>query len=584
MRILKHTPYALVTLLALSGCKKDKLSCGNGTSEEDGVCVIDEVPDGMGGSGSEDPDLAGVPNDRLSDARIVLAEFQGARAAAPASSTSAVVVWDLTSIADIEFNIYVSTSDDNFSFGSPQFTAPAGATSALLTSLEKNTEHFIVVRAVIAGVELPGPDEPVPVTTADDDQPPNFLGALSAETAPGAGVELAWDPIENDQTPAEVMTYLVYVGTEAGEVSLNSPYAISAPGATEMVVTMPLPETEYFFIVRARDAAGNVDDNEIEVSASSGTDDNAPRFSGCDNVAVRNASSFDVFWTPASDDIAAPDQISYNLYASTEPDGHNFAQPNDTIVGGSSGAVTGLAPDTRYYIVCRAMDPSGNEEENTRTQFDTTKDDDVPPVFGGIVAVENLSAETLDLTWNAASDNQSLPEDLVYRVYLSDSEDGHDFEVDEPWAESQPGATSVAVQDLESKTEYFIVVIAVDEAGNQSEPEPAVAVTTLVSLRNDIEIPIFATRCVTGCHGGATPEAGQNLGIGISYNSIVGVPATTYPSQDRIEPFSPETSHLYLRITTPPDGLTKMPATTDIVTADEIATIETWILQGALNN
>src|SRR5690606_36488208 len=100
------------------------------------------------------------------------------------------------------------------------------------------------------------------------------------------------------------------------------------------------PDTEFFFIVRARDAAGNTDDNEIEVSAVSGPDVVAPTFSGCSAATVRNASSFDVFWTPAVDDIVGAEEISYNLYASTEPNGHNFSEPNDTVVGGDRGILT----------------------------------------------------------------------------------------------------------------------------------------------------------------------------------------------------------------------------------------------------
>src|SRR5690606_12613374 len=115
-------------------------------------------------------------------------------------------------IVDVEYNIYVSESEDEFTFGKPQFTAPEGAFSALLTSLEEDTEYFIVVRAVLLGVELPGPDEPVSVIPADDDTEPEFAGVESAVSAPGAGVTLSWSPVEEDETPAGAMTYLVYVG------------------------------------------------------------------------------------------------------------------------------------------------------------------------------------------------------------------------------------------------------------------------------------------------------------------------------------------------------------------------------------
>src|SRR5690606_31833439 len=161
----------------------------------------------------------------------------------------------------------------------------------------------------------------------------------------------------------------------------------------------------------------------------------------------------------------------------------------------------------------------------------------------------------------------------------SDTVDGHDFENDEPAAQSPAGAMGITVQNLTSRTDYFIVVVAVDDSTNLSEPVAATPVTTLVSLRKDIEIPIFETYCTAGCHSGEFPYAEQNLSEGVSYNFIVNVPATTW-DLDRVEPGDPANSHLYQRITTPPGGLDKMPLSSAVLTAAEIETIEQWILQG----
>lgn len=606
---------SLVGAALLGGCgKKDELTCGSGTRESDGECVAKPGPSlgGMGGEmgGEEtggsstggsstggsstggsgpigDPTFADIPPERRGDAALTVEEFEGAIAAGSVSRTSAVVVWEPTSVFDVSYNIYVSENDDNFSFGTPQFVAPPGSNSFLLTGLSAGEEHFIVIRPVLEGVELPVDDVVVSVTLKRDDEAPSFIGATDATSADGAAITLSWDAASDDVSPDEVLTYFVYMAESGVEIDFRTAFYISQPGQTEVTIRLPRPDTEYDFIVRARDAAGHFDDNEVLVSGVSGPDVSAPVFSGCATAEARNASTVDLTWLPAIDDIAGADELVYNLYASTEPDGHNFSQPSASFIGGSQGFVSGLAADQTYYFVCRAADPSSNGETNERVQFATTKDDDQPPLFGGIVSVENVGADAFELTWIAATDNQSLPEEITYKVYLSDTVDGHDFENDTPIVEAV-GQTAVAVQDINSRTTYFVVVLALDDSGNVSAPAAATAVTTLVSLRADIELPIFQNKCATtGCHSGDTPVSGMNLSPGFSFSNIVGVAPTTPLGQgsgfNRVEPFFPGQSHLVERINSAVDGV-RMPLSGDSLSPDEIATIESWISEGALNN
>ncbi len=606
---LAFSSVLLGTLLA--ACGKDKLTCGSGTEESDGECVASPTDSsggmggdtgdntggsrtggsGMGGDPSvdpiDDPLFADISPARRGDAALAVEEFEGALAAGAASLTSAVVVWNPTSVFDVTYNIYVSERDDNFSFGTPQFQAPPGADSFLLTGLSEGEEIFIVIRPVLEGVELPVEDVIVSVVLEDDDDAPSFVGVEDAESADGASVRLSWDAGSDDVSPDEVLTYYVYVAEAGEEMDYRTAYQVSRPGATEITVRLPRPDTEYDFVVRVRDAAGHFDDNENPVSGTSGPDIASPVFSGCSTAVARNASTVDLTWLPAIDDIASSDEMVYNLYASTVEDGHNFSQPSATFIGGTTGFVSGLEADETYYFICRAEDPSGNTEANERLQQATTKADDQPPVFGGIASVENVGADAFELTWVAATDNQSLVEDITYKVYLSDTVDGHDFEGDTPVAQVV-GQTAVEVQDVDSRTDYYVVVLAEDESGNLSVPASVTLVTTLVSLRTDIEIPIFANKCATtGCHSGDTPVSGMNLSPGFAFLNIVGVAPTTPLGQssgfNRVEPFLPAESHLVERINSTEDGV-RMPLSGDSLSPAEIATIEQWITEGALNN
>jgi len=105
-----------------------------------------------------------------------------------------------------------------------------------------------------------------------DRNPPTFGGLESAITCVpgpvGAGkttsYRLEWDPATDDVTPSTKIAYDVYQATKAGGEEFSSPTYIVRHGATSFM-TPPLPtDTTFYFVVRARDRAGNRDSNEIE--------------------------------------------------------------------------------------------------------------------------------------------------------------------------------------------------------------------------------------------------------------------------------------------------------------------------------
>jgi|GEM_PF-2233747 len=610
---LFNSKISLVALLSMgvvgTACSK-KITCGEGTSLDGKECVAEEDgAGGAGGQGSSTVRSTGEVTERAVDIETVSIEFEGAITAAPSSNTSAVVIWGEVSVPDTTFNIYVARSEDGFSFSNPQFTAPAGAISFEVTGLEKGLPHFIIVRAVIDGTEIENA-KTVSVTPENDGEAPSFAGIKSTSSTDGARVTLTWDAADDNLTPSEAITYLVYMDFEAGlgneEKKLVTPFAFSKPGATSIEVTgLPEAATEYYFVVRALDAAGNLDDNTIEMSGTSGPDVKAPLFAGCEIATAKSASSLDVFWNEATDDVASADQLVYNLYAATTPDGHNFSDPDATVIGGTSGVVGDLLKDQKYYVVCRAADPSDNTEENLRTASATTKDDDERPVFAGIASIENLSSHSVDLVWNTASDNQTNEPDLVYKIFIATKSGEQDFE-GAPSAISLPGASAVSVTDIDelnvlaSDTEYFMVAVAEDLAGNQSVPAAETKITTLVSLRTDISIPIFQ-KCTTGCHTGPgdEPVAGLRLDVGFEYAALVGidrsttayvpnsgVPGTGFgTASKRVTPGDPNASHLIERLNA--SGFYEgflMPANDVLLSQEEKDIIARWVTQGAFNN
>jgi hypothetical protein len=112
----------------------------------------------------------------------------------------------------------------------------------------------------------------VRITAPGDRTPPTFTGLKSATTCiPGpiglgrtAPYHLVWDPAADDVSPASAIVYDVYQATRSGEEDFSAATYTSALGAGTFT-TPPLSSTEtYFFVVRARDEAGNRDSNTVE--------------------------------------------------------------------------------------------------------------------------------------------------------------------------------------------------------------------------------------------------------------------------------------------------------------------------------
>jgi fibronectin type 3 domain-containing protein len=97
---------------------------------------------------------------------------------------------------------------------------------------------------------------------------PAFDGAAQVTVVDDFTLNVAWAPATDDVSKPEQLTYAVYSGLAADAIDLTTPLATSAPGASAHDVSGLAAGTTYFFIVRARDAAGNEDANEVVVSGT----------------------------------------------------------------------------------------------------------------------------------------------------------------------------------------------------------------------------------------------------------------------------------------------------------------------------
>jgi hypothetical protein len=104
-----------------------------------------------------------------------------------------------------------------------------------------------------------------------DRTPPTFTGLKSATTCiPGpidgqtASYQLSWDPATDDVTPSRQITYVIYQATKSGGEDFSSPTYTVRHGATSFTTSRLPANQQFYYLVRARDRAGNEDSNLVE--------------------------------------------------------------------------------------------------------------------------------------------------------------------------------------------------------------------------------------------------------------------------------------------------------------------------------
>jgi hypothetical protein len=111
-----------------------------------------------------------------------------------------------------------------------------------------------------------------PALAKRDTTPPTFAGLKSATTCiPGpigggrtTSYHLSWDPARDNRTPPGQIVYDVYQATTAGGEDFSAPTYTTAPGATSFDTPQLPTDQTFYFVVRARDRAGNSDSNMVE--------------------------------------------------------------------------------------------------------------------------------------------------------------------------------------------------------------------------------------------------------------------------------------------------------------------------------
>lgn len=106
---------------------------------------------------------------------------------------------------------------------------------------------------------------------------------------------------------------------------------------------------------------------------------------------------------------------------------------------------------------------------------------------------------------------------------------------------------------------------------------------TRVTFEANIE-PVLDAQCATsGCHSGVSPAQGLDLSNGKAYDAIFRKPSSQDADHLLVEPFDPEASHLFGKITGTETGA-RMPLGGAPLSDEVVGAFRQWILEGAAEN
>lgn len=316
----------------------------------------------------------------------------------------------------------------------------------------------------------------------------------------------------------------------------------------------------------------------------------APRFEGVQGFTPLS-QAVRLNWQPATDDVTQEDDIDYLVYVADESGGQDFGADAEVeaTAGTLEATVAGLQPGGQYFFVVRARDAAGNIDTNTKEIVASPLAiiDNIAPTFAGATTANVLGGTAIELSWTAATDDVSNAADIKYNVYVAETSGGQNFTA--PTQSTSVGQTQATVRGLRAGVEYFFVVRAEDEGGNEDTNTTEVRATTDggIFFPEDIQ-PILTQKCTNAaCHDGADPQEGMDLTEGNSHENLVGVVANQcelVDNRERVDPNNPENSYLLdkiLGVDLCGDTVLRMPANGDPLSQNEIDAISKWIEDGA---
>jgi hypothetical protein len=295
----------------------------------------------------------------------------------------------------------------------------------------------------------------------DDETPPVLSDAVVTNiTTTSVAVEFATDE-DTDATVYFSTTTPVDTETADSEGS-------AAAGMSHSIeLTGLAPETTYHVVIEATDAAGNATLSSEMTFTTDAPDTTDP---------VIDSQTIDtVTETSAEVHIATDEPTTAIVYFSTTTPvdtGTALSAVSATLSASHDVELTGLAAGTTYHVLAVVTDDAGNVTTSTETSFATEAPDTTPPALVGSVTIDEIGETSAEVSF-------ATDEPTTAKVYFSTT-----TPVDADTAPHADSATlaaahSVELTGLSAETEYRVLIVLSDEAGNDTTLAEATFTTAI---------------------------------------------------------------------------------------------------------
>lgn len=216
------------------------------------------------------------------------------------------------------------------------------------------------------------------------------------------------------------------------------------------------PSTIYVYEVQAYNSTGTSSPFSASASAQTLADTTPPTVPT--NLTASGASSqIDLSWSASTDNVEV---AGYDVERCQGSGCGSFVQISSAT--GTSYSDPGVSEGVTYEYRVRAFDEAGNDSGYSNTAG-TSLPDTVPPSVPAGLSASAASWSTVNLSWEASTDNVGV---AGYRVYRNGGQIG------------TSAGTSYSDRTTSPSTGYSYTVSAYDGAGNVSAQSSAASVTT----------------------------------------------------------------------------------------------------------
>lgn len=280
--------------------------------------------------------------------------FKGPVNAQAASTTQINISWDPafdSGTKTITYTIYRATIRGEEDFSKPIGTV-SGGTSYSATGLEPATTYYFRVRATDgSGNYTDNESEAEAKTlTPPDTEAPGFNGIRDAQFSRESGiVRLSWNAAEDNVSLPKDIRYPIYQATTSGGQNFSDATYVTDPGATEYSIS-GLPDGTYYFVVRARDEAGNTSQTTVEKAVKVDfTPPTIETVEPTDGAEIAPSDSFSITVT-FSEPMDTSTVTSSSLYLSVGRRDENGPKVAGTITAGSDETTFTFQPSNSLSL------------------------------------------------------------------------------------------------------------------------------------------------------------------------------------------------------------------------------------------